>query len=384
MGSFKVWRTTVLLAAAVLPVAAQTGAPGGWRATPPIHILATPSSSTPTGIFPSQMLQAYGFNLISNQGAGQTVGIVDAYDDPNIEADLGVFSTQFSLPACTTANGCFSKVYQTGSAPAGNSGWGLEMSLDVEWVHSIAPQAKIVLVEANSNGDSDLFASVDVAVAHGASVVTMSFGGGESSTESQWDSHFTASGVVFFASSGDSGHGVEYPAGSPYVAGVGGTTLTIQSDGTYVSEKAWSGSGGGTSKYEPEPAYQTGVQSTGKRTVPDISYDADPNSGVPVYDSYGESGWIQVGGTSMASPQWAALAAIANSERVALAKTTLNTSSANNFLNTIYTLSSDLHDITKGHDGLCGVCRAKVGYDEVTGLGTPQANLVIPALVALP
>ena len=383
MNSKKTGTTTAILAAMALPLAAQDAVPGGWRATPPIHINA-PFASSPTGIFPSQMLQAYGFNLISNQGAGQTVGIVDAMDDPNIEADLGVFSTQFGLPACTTANGCFTKVYQTGSAPAGDTGWGEEISLDVEWVHAIAPQAKIVLVEANSASDTDLFASVDVAVAHGASVVTMSFGGSETRSTSQFDSHFTAPGVVFFASSGDSGHGVQYPAGSPYVVGVGGTTLSIQSDGTYVSESAWSGSGGGTSRFVKEPSYQSGVQSTGKRTVPDVSYDANPNTGVPVYDTYGGFNWFQVGGTSMSSPQWAALTAIVNSERVALSKGTLNSSSSNNFLANIYGLSTDLHDIASGSDGRCPVCKAGVGYDEVTGLGSPQANLLIPALVGLP
>jgi len=373
-----------ILAAVALPVAAQDVAPGLWTARPPIHIFASPSASSPTGIFPSQMLQAYGFNQISNQGAGQIVGIVDAYDDPNIEADLAVFSAQFNLPPCTTANGCFTKVYQTGTPPAGNTGWGEEISLDVEWVHAIAPQARIVLVEANSNSNTDLFGSVQLAVANGASVVTMSFGGGESKSESQWDGYFTAPGVVYFASSGDNGHGVEYPAGSPNVVGVGGTTLTIQSDGTYVSESAWNGSGGGTSRYEPEPSYQLGVQSTGKRTVPDISYDANPNTGVPVYDSYGGYNWFQVGGTSMSAPQWAALTAIVNSERVALGKATLNSAPGNNFLANIYTLSADLHDIAGGRNGLCPVCKSKVGYDEVTGLGSPKADLVIPALVALP
>jgi len=330
------------------------------------------------------MAQAYGFNLISNQGAGQIVGIVDAYDDPNIEADLGVFSAQFNLPPCTTANGCFTKVYQTGVPPAGNTSWGEEISLDVEWVHAIAPQARIVLVEANSTSDTDLFGSVQVAVAQGASAVTMSFAGSEARTETQWDGYFTTAGVVYFASSGDSGHGVQYPAASPNVVGVGGTTLTVQADGSYVSESAWNGSGGGTSRFEPEPSFQAGVQSTGSRTVPDISYDANPNTGVPVYDSYGGFDWFQVGGTSMSSPQWAALTAIANSERVALGKATLNSTSSNNFLANIYNLSSDLHDIASGRDGLCRVCKAGVGYDEVTGLGTPIANLLIPALVALP
>jgi subtilase family serine protease len=390
---------SVALAAVVAPAFAQVRF-GDREATPPIRVLVrangTPFSATPTGITPAQMTVAYGLNLVPNQGAGQTVGIVDAYDDPNIEADLGVFSAQFGLPACTTSNGCFKKVFESGKQPRGNTGWGTEISLDVEWVHAMAPQAKIVLVEAASASNSDLFTSVDVAIANGASVVTMSFSGSESSGETAFDSHFTVPGVVFFASAGDSGNAAGYPATSPYVVGVGGTTLSAQANGTYVSESAWSctrpincaiagGTGGGTSTIEPEPAFQTAVQQTGFRTVPDISLDADPNSGVPVYDTYGGGAWIQVGGTSLSSPAWAGVMAVINSSRVAAGKSVMNTTAANNVFTALYGMAADLHDVTTGTDGNCGaVCKAGPGYDELTGMGTPAANALVPAMVALP
>lgn len=391
--------TVVALAAAVTPLTAQVRF-GDQIATPPLRILihqnGLASSSTPTGIFPAQMTVAYGLNLIANQGAGITVGIVDAYDNPNIESDLGVFSTQFGLPACTTANGCFKKVFGSGTLPAGNTGWGQEIALDVEWVHSIAPAAKIVLVEAASASNSDLFTAVDVAVANGASIVTMSFSGAESSGETQYDSHFKAPGVVFFASTGDSGTAVGYPAVSPWVVGVSGTTLSIQSNGTYTSETAWScsrpiscriqgGTGGGQSTVEPEPSYQTGVQSTGFRTVPDISMDADPNTGVPVYDTYGGTAWLQFGGTSLSSPMWAGVMAIVNSSRVAAGKSVMNTTSANNVFTALYGAAASLHDITSGTNGNCGAkCTAGPGYDDVTGMGTPIGNALVPAFIAKP
>lgn len=364
---------TGILLSTTVAMTAQS-ASKGW-ANPPIHIIKPFVS----GYSPTEMLRAYGFTRIANQGAGQTVAIVDAYDDPNIEADLGVFNTQFSLPACTTGNGCFKKVYGSGTVPTGDPGWGLEISLDVEWVHAIAPQANIVLVEAASNSLADLMTAVDVAVQNGASVVSMSFGGGESSSELSTDSHFSVPFVTFVASSGDNGHGVEYPAASPYVVGVGGTTLTLNSDGVYVSETAWSGSGGGTSLYETLPAYQQGFVYF-RRGIPDVSYDADPNTGVPVYDSYQQTGWIQVGGTSMGSPQWAALFAIVNSSRVAASKQVLN-----GVLTNLYNLTQDLNDINSGTNGTCPVnCKAKHGYDKVTGIGSPMANQLIPDLVALP
>jgi subtilase family serine protease len=397
-------KLTLLFPAAVFvavlaPVAAQAQF-GDQEAIPPIRVImrgnGTSSSATPTGTTPAQMLAAYGFSSIPNRGAGQTIGIIDAFDDPAIEADLGVFSAQFGLPACTTVNKCFTKVFANDRPPRGNTGWGTETSLDVEWAHAIAPEAKIVLVEAASATNAHLFAAVDLAVANGASVVTMSFGGGESASETQFDSHFTVPGVVFFASAGDSGNGAEYPASSPYVVGVGGTTLSTQPSGAYIAETAWScnrplgcailgGTGGGQSTVEIEPSYQNGVQTSSFRTVPDVAYDADPATGVPIYDTYGGGAWLQVGGTSMSSPQWAALMAIVNSSRVAAGKNVMNTSSVNNVFTALYSLTANLHDITSGKNGNCGAqCTAGAGYDDVTGLGSPVASTLIPAFVALP
>lgn len=355
---------------------------------PPIHRIVPLNVSPdagPTGIFPGKMKIAYGFNLIANKGKGQRIAIVDAFDDPNAEADLATFSTQFGLPQCTTTNGCFKKVMQSGT-PHDTTGWSDEVALDIEWAHAIAPAAKILLVEAKSNSNVNLYAAVDLAVKYGATVVSMSWGGGEASNESSTDYHFNIPNVVMVASSGDYGHGVQYPAASPYVLGVGGTSLTINSStGAYVSETAWSGSGGGASSYEPEPIYQGGVQSTAKRGVPDVAYDADPYTGVPVYSSWAcascYTGWNQFGGTSMSAPEWAALIAIANSMRKAATKTNLNQV---HFL--LYPAApADYHDITSGTNGSCGtLCTAGPGYDFVTGIGSPKANLLIPALVAAP
>jgi subtilase family serine protease len=349
-------------------------------------------TATPTGYTPTQVRRAYGFDQITNQGAGQTVAIVDAFDDPNIESDLGVFSTQFGLPSCTTANGCFQKVFAAGTAPRPNRGWAFEISLDVEWVHAIAPQAKIILVEARSSSLADLLAGVDAAVAHGASVVSMSFGGGETSSEVSSDSHFSASNVTFTASSGDSGTGASYPAASPLVVSVGGTHLNIDSNGNYLSETAWSGSGGGQSGFEVEPLYQAGYpipnDPAGKRGIPDVSYDGDPASGFPIYASYlSPRGWIQVGGTSAGAPQWAALFGIVNSVRAGNGKAPLN-STTGILYNTLIghtNYSSNYNDVTSGTNGSCGtLCTAVTGYDYVTGLGTPKANTLIPALAAQP
>jgi subtilase family serine protease len=337
----------------------------------------------PTGIFPAKMQTAYGFNLVSNQGAGQVIGIVDAFDDPNIESDLGVFTKQFSLPACTTANGCFQKVYATGTKPKKNSNWSSEISLDVEWSHAIAPQAKIMLVEASGQTNAELYQAVDVAVQNGATVVSMSWATDEYSGETSDDSHFNVPNVTFVAAAGDSGQQSLYPAASPYVVAVGGTELTLTTGGAWESETAWSDSGGGISAYEPEPLYQAGVQNTGFRGIPDVAYDADPSTGVPIYDSvgiYGLLGWVEVGGTSMAAPEWSALFAIANSMRAAASKSGLNQVQFD-----LYPIASDFHDIVSGTNGTCGaVCTAGPGYDFVTGLGSPMANEIIPALVAAP
>jgi subtilase family serine protease len=329
------------------------------------------------------MRTAYGFKLVSNEGAGQVIGIVDAYDDPNIESDLGVFTKQFSLPACTTANGCFEKIYATGTAPAKNSNWATEISLDVEWSHAIAPQAKIMLVEASGQTNAELYQAVDVAVQNGATIVSMSWATDEYSGETSDDSHFNVPNVTFVAAAGDSGHQSLYPAASPYVVAVGGTDLTITSTGAWQSETAWSDSGGGISAYEPEPSYQATAQSTGFRGIPDVAYDADPSTGIPIYDTVGIYkllGWVEVGGTSMGAPEWSALFAIANSMRAAASKAPLNLVQFD-----LYPIAADFHDIVSGSNGSCGAeCTAGPGYDFITGLGSPMANEIIPALVAAP
>jgi subtilase family serine protease len=370
------------------PVRAEK--PPEGEARPPVHVRGN-ATTGPTGLSPAQTRHAYGFDQLANYGAGQIIAIVDAYDDPNIEADLGVFDNHFQLSPCTTNNGCFQKIYVSRHAPRTDAGWSLEISLDVEWAHAIAPQAKILLVEAASSGFTDLLSAVDVAVKNKASVVSMSWGGGDFSSELNYDFQFAASGVTFTASSGDSGDGVEYPAASPHVVAVGGTTLSLKdASGTYGGEAAWSGSGGGQSSYETEPGYQFSYpipdDPNGRRGVPDVAYDADPVSGFSVYDtvSYqGQSGWFQVGGTSAGAPQWAALFAIVNSLRVAAGKDTLNGGGAY-----VYAVAhtgvyaANYHDVATGSNGTCGtLCNAVMGYDYVTGLGSPQANNIVPALV---
>lgn len=349
----------------------------------PLQLHATPDSSKPFGYTPSQIRHAYGFDQVSNQGDGQVIGIVDAFDVPTVEADLGVFDSAFGLPACTIANGCLTVVYATGTQPSQNANWSVETSLDVQWAHAIAPNARIVLVEANNGTLGPLLAAVPVAVNNGANIVTMSWGSsGEFSLETTLDQFlFNNLAVTYLAASGDSGHNLfGYPAVSPLVVAVGGTTLKLDANGNILSEAAWFGSGGGVSRFYPEPVYQSGFQTTGFRGVPDVSYDASPITGVPVFDSQ-NGNWLEVGGTSAASPQWAALTAIANSLRVVNGKSTIGS----NFHAAVYSSPSDLFDITKGSNGFCGsLCMASAGYDFVTGLGTPMAPNLIAALVSAP
>jgi subtilase family serine protease len=312
------------------------------------------ASSSPTGLSPATIKSAYGFP--ASGGSGKTIAIVDAYDDPNAEGDLAVFSSQYGLPACTTANGCFSKVNQTGGSayPRKDSGWALEISLDIEWAHAIAPDAKILLVEASSNSFTNLLAAEDYAKAH-AQYVSNSWGGSEFSGETSYDSHFVQSGVSFFVSSGDSGLPAQYPSASPNVISVGGTTLHF-SGGAFSSETGWSGSGGGCSAYESKNAAQStgSVNCSGMRGTPDVSLDADPASGVSVYDStryQGQAGWFTVGGTSASSPMWAGRAAVAGA-----------------LVNAQYVYGSSIafRDITSGNNG----ASAGSGYDLVTGRGS--------------
>ncbi len=353
-----------LAAIAVTAYAGINSIDGNRKAYPPYRIKPNTPSLFPSGYSPAQMHRAYGFSSLANQGQGQTIAIIDAYDNPRAESDLGVFNSTFNLPACTTANGCFQKVYASGSRPQGDPGWGTEIALDIQWAHAIAPKAKIMLVEAANSSFNALFQAIDVAVQRGATVVSMSWGGSEFRGENQFDSTFNVSNVTFTASSGDNGTGVIYPSSSPYVIAVGGTTLFLDSSGNYLQERAWNGSGGGISRYEAEPSYQRAFpipnDTRSMRGIPDVSYNADPNTGVSVYDSYGQGGWIVIGGTSAGAPQWAALVAIAKSS--ASHRLTGVNASLYNLARLNY---RDLyHDITSGSNGSCGYyCNAQNGYD---------------------
>jgi uncharacterized repeat protein (TIGR03803 family) len=345
--------------------------PPGLVMHSPIHRATNPSdSSSPTGngYTPQQLRHAYGFDQLGTTGQGQIIAIVDAYGSPTMQADLNTFCTAFGLPSTTV------QVYYPQGQPSVDSGWALETSLDVEWAHAIAPGATIVLVAAQSSSGNDLYAAVDYAVSLGATQVSMSWGGSEYTTEGTSDFHFNVPGVTFIASSGDYGGILEYPACTPSVVGVGGTTLKLDSSGNYISESAWSGGGGGPSVFETVDSYQIGWWNGATRAVPDVSYDADPNTGVPVYLT--GNGWIQVGGTSMGAPQWAAFFALANS----LSSQPISSAPA-----ILYSLATSptspnyatyFHDITSGSNGH----PAGPGYDLATGLGTPIANQLVLAL----
>lgn len=327
------------------------------------------ASTSPSGYGPAQFQTAYSLPS-ATAGGGQTIAIVDAYDDPNIESDLGVYSSTYGLPPCTTANGCFKKVDQRGGTtyPTKNAGWALEISLDVEIAHAICPNCKILLVEADSNSFANLIAAEDYAKAH-ANVVSNSWGGSEFSSEttSSYDGHFSVpTGKPITFSSGDSGYGVEYPAASQYVTAVGGTTLTLNSNNTWKTETVWSGAGSGCSAYEPKPSWQTDT-GCARRTVADVAADADPNTGAAVYDTVryqGRSGWFQVGGTSLASPIIASVYALAGN-----ASSTIDGSYP-------YSKTNSLHDVTSGSNGSCGtyLCKGQTGYDGPTGNGTPNGT----------
>jgi subtilisin-like proprotein convertase family protein len=358
----------------------------------------SPSNTTPPGNAktPAQIRAAYGFDQvmfgsIPGDGTGQTIAIIDAYDYPTALSDLNTFSAQYNLPQFNVTGGpTFTKVGQTGGSvpgtdPAGagnpNGTWEGEEALDIEWAHAVAPSANILLVEANDPSTTNLVqGAVNWARSQpGVVAVSMSFSGNEFSGETIYDTYFTTpsghAGVTFFAATGDAGQPSGYPAYSPNVVAVGGTTLTL-SGSSYGSESGWSSSGGGISVYESQPAYQSGVvtQSTTSRTNPDVALDADPSSGVAVYDSwdYPTSAWGQYGGTSLATPMWAGLMAIVDQGRSLQGLSAMDGKTQT--LPTLYQLpAADFHDITTGNNGYA----AGPGYDLVTGLGTPVANKLV-------
>jgi len=324
------------------------------------------SSATPQGLTPASLQSAY---EIPAGGTG-TVAIVDAQDDPNAESDLAVYRAQFGLPACTTANGCFRKVNQNGQTsplPSGDTGWGGEISLDLDMVSAACPGCRILLVEASSATNDDLGAAVNTAAAMGASAISNSYGGGEFSGETSYDTeYYDHPGILITASSGDGSYGVEYPAAGQFVLAVGGTSLAASTSARGWAEAAWSGAGSGCSAYEGKPGFQKDA-GCGNRTVADVSAIADPSTGVAVYDTYGGSGWQVYGGTSVASPLVASILVAAGKGGVSNAWPYANT--------------ADFYDVTTGSNGTCSgsaayLCNAEVGYDGPTGLGTPNGAAI--------
>ncbi|WP_443033995.1 S53 family peptidase [Streptomyces sp. CA2R106] len=327
---------------------------------------AVSPAADPSGFGPDDLHSAY--NLPTTGGSGATVAIVDAYDDPNAESDLATYRSTYGLSACTTANGCFKKVGQSGSTtslPSADAGWAEEISLDLDMVSAVCPQCHILLVEASSSSMSALGTSVNTAVSLGAKYVSNSYGGGESSSDTSYDSsYFNHPGVAITVSAGDSGYGVEYPAGSKYVTAVGGTSLTSDSSSRGWSESVWDGSGSGCSAYDAKPSWQTDTGCS-KRTVADVSAVADPSTGVAVYDTYGgDGGWEVFGGTSVSSPIIASVYALAGTP-----------SSGSTPASFPYGHTSALNDVTSGSNGSCStsyLCGGASGYDGPTGLGTPN------------
>ncbi|HEX4123679.1 MAG TPA: S53 family peptidase, partial [Tepidisphaeraceae bacterium] len=377
------------------------------------------------GYSPADITNAYGIDSLpqgATRGSGQTIAIVDAYNDPNIIADLGVFDQKFDIAAPPS----FEIVNQTGGTtlPTTNDEWAGEIALDVEWAHAIAPGANILLVEANSASTSDLMTGVTYATdASGVSVVSLSWGGseflgtasGENEGQAAYDPDFLTpaghQGVTVVVSAGDAGPGpVQWPAASPDVVSVGGTslTLTVSPDDTvdvsapaspylapdsdYTTESSWSGTNGGFSTVETQPSWQSTAVTNANRAVPDVSWEADPNTGVSVYDSVpdggGGTGWAEVGGTSVGAPSWAGLMAVIDQQRVSNGLSTLDGSTGTLPLlyelyappNTVgySTYTSYFNDVIDPTGGT-----AVAGYDTITGLGTPKAVALVHELAQL-
>jgi subtilase family serine protease len=329
---------------------------------------AVTPNATPSGYGPSDLASAYKYS--TSGGVGVTVAIVDAFNDPNAASDLATYRSQFSLPACTTSNGCFSQVNQTGgsSLPSNDSGWAGEESLDMDMVSAVCPNCKILLVEANSASDADLYAAEDFAAAH-ATFVSNSWGGSEYSGEVTDDNnHFNHPGHVITASSGDSDTGAQFPATSQFITAVGGTSLTHASNSRGWSEVVWKtssteGTGSGCSSMIAKPSWQTVSTSCSRRAEADVSAVADPATGVAVFQTFGASGWTVYGGTSASAPIIASVYALAGTP-----------GASDHTASYPYAHAGNLFDVTSGNNGSCGapICTAGTGWDGPTGLGTPN------------
>jgi len=320
-------------------------------------------NATPSGLGPTQLKSAY--KITGSGSSSNTIAIVDAYGYPNAEKDLGTYRSTFGLPACTTANGCFKKVSQTGttSYPATNKGWDQETALDLDMASAMCPNCKILLVEATTASNANLAAAVDEAAKLGANEISNSYGGSESGSTT-YESHYNHPGIAIEASSGDSGYGVQFPASSPHVTAVGGTSLKTASNSRGWTETAWSGAGSGCSTLYAKPTWQTDPTCK-NRMEADVSAVADPSTGVAVYapKTRTTSGWQVFGGTSVASPLIAGVYG--------------NNGGTVNYGSNPYSHTSALFDVTSGSNGSCGgtyYCTAGTGYDGPTGLGTPNGN----------
>jgi subtilase family serine protease len=319
-------------------------------------------NAVPAGYGPSNLRSAY--KVTSGGTSSYTIAIVDAYGYPSAEADLATYRSQYGLPACTTANGCFKKVNQSGGTayPRANTGWDQEQALDLDMASAMCPNCKIMLVQATSATFGNLASAVNYAAAH-AQAVSNSYGGGESGSSS-YESAYNHSGVAITVSSGDSGYGVQFPASSPHVTAVGGTSLSHSSNARGWNEVVWSGAGSGCSAVYAKPTWQSDGNCL-RRTVADVSAIADPNTGVAVYGpvTSRRSGWMVFGGTSVASPLVAGVYG-ANGGSV-------------NYGQNPYLNASSLFDVTSGSNGSCGgsyLCTGAPGYDGPSGLGTPDGT----------
>lgn len=397
--------SVVTVPAAVTPQASATYSPAQVRAAyglPPVP-------SNLAGLTATQAAQL---------GAGQTIYIVDAYHDPMAAGELAAFNQLFGLPACTTrtlaagtklplpaapAAACdFYQVYATSAgaitatAPAYNANWAVEIAMDVQWAHAIAPLARIVLIEAPDASMGSISGAIQLANQMGPGVLSMSFGAPEGSYANAMDSLFQSPGMSYFAATGDQGTGVIWPSVSRFVVGVGGTSLNYTGSGPRT-ETAWSLTGGGASAFVPVPAYQTSTLAATAtqsfRVVADVAMNADPATGqfvavVPnaTTCSFCQVSWITAGGTSLATPQWAALAAVGNALRALSGKATLG-----DFHSALYTqlagtaasYAANFYDVSQGSNGSCVFCLSRKGFDGPTGLGTPGGLAMVNALAGV-
>ncbi len=334
------------------------------------------------GFSPADLRSAYG--LPNTGGEGRLVAITIAYDDPSAESDLGAYRSHYGLPACTSASACFAKVNQAGESgnyPEPNAGWALETSLDLDMVSATCPQCRIVLVEADSNELDDMAAAVETAASLGATVISDSWASEEFAGEATEDPRFDHPGIPTLFATGDWGYGVYYPAASPFTIAVGGTRLNRSGNARGWAESAWSGAGSGCSSYEAKPAWQKDPGCPG-RSLADVSAVADPQTPVSVYDSYQQSGWELLGGTSVATPLVAGIEALSTAS--------FRASGPSGF----WRAGNDvgLFDVSEGENGHCAsesqtgfdatyLCQAAPGYDGPSGWGTPEGPFSLPTAV---